>query len=487
MTIVVERKGKYFSQYFACHNKRCVSYDKICNLVNDCGDHSDEKDCLNHFQCNETGEYIPKTSVCDGGVDCRDHSDECGDSCSDSSKNLLQNQSLKIFSWISGILATALNLSIIGTHAGVVLKSDSLRVRIDKLLILLVAVGDFLIGTYLLSIAAVDMNYKDAFCSKKFQWLTSSYCSLLGVFSTVGSQLSLLSMATLSISRLLNINTLLSTDPTTLRSNLKIIAIFAFLLFVSIGLAVFPLLPSYENFFVNGLYYDKVTLFTGIVDKSTHYRILQSYNGRYKNKPLSWFMIRRMVREMFSSDYGGVKGSKINFYGSDSVCIFKYLVKTTDPQHLYSLVILLLNFLCFLLITGCYIIIQQFVAKSSRRVAVKTNVNRKRNLKLQTKISIIIATDFLCWTPFIVVCLLHFLEVIDASSWYPVFSIIILPLNSVINPLLYSDFVTGRCLTAFRRRKRTLVSFTIPSIENITSSRFTKDKHKKRRSDTSMM
>jgi hypothetical protein len=148
-----------------------------------------------------------------------------------------------------------------------------------------------------------------------------------------------------------------------------------------------------------------------------------------------------MVREMFTDDYGGIEGSKINFYGDDSVCIFKYLVTSSDPQHTYSLFILILNFVCFVIITGCYIVLQFFVTSSSNKVAA--SVRRKRDVILQTKISIIIATDFLCWIPFIAVSLLHFFEIIDASSWYPLFSIIILPLNSVINPLLYSDLLTS--------------------------------------------
>ena len=198
-----------------------------------------------------------------------------------------------------------------------------------------------------------------------------------------------------------------------------------------------------EDFFLNGLYYEKVTLFTGMVDKDTHYRILRSYEGQFKKQPLSWTAIRRMVRKMFSDDYGGIEGSQIGFYGSDSVCIFKYLVTKSDPQHIYSLFIILLNFVSFVLITVCYIVIQYYATRSSDKVTIKTAATRRRDFKLQTKISIIIATDFLCWVPFLAICLLHFFETIDASSWYPLFSIIILPLNSVINPLLYSNIITG--------------------------------------------
>ena len=87
------------------------------------------------------------------------------------------------------------------------------------------------------------------------------------------------------------------------------------------------------------------------------------------------------------------------------------------------------------------------MTKSSSQILSSNVLLRKRNRKLQAKVSIIILTDFICWVPFITVCLLHFVGFIDASPWYPVFSIIVLPLNSVINPLLY-DTTTLRLLCA---------------------------------------
>jgi len=57
---------------------------------------------------------------------------------------------------------------------------------------------------------------------------------------------------------------------------------------------------------------------------------------------------------------------------------------------------------------------------------------------MEVKITTVILTDFICWIPLTVVCFLHFGEVIDATPWYPLFSTILLPLNSVINPILYN-------------------------------------------------
>ena len=447
LTIVARSQGKYVNKYFSCDNNQCLTYDKVCNLVDDCGDNSDERNCINHFKCAETSEYVLKTAVCDGVVDCRDFFDECGDVCSLASRNLLQSAFLKVFAWLSGILAALLNLTVIITSIGETFNAQSLRNRMDKTLILLVAVGDLLMGVYLLSIAAVDAYFSERYCKEKFIWLTSAYCNILGALSTLGSQLSLFSMAALGVSRITNISKLVPEDPSTVKSKMKLSATVMVLLITSLTIALLPLIPQFEDFFVNGLHYDGVTLFTGMVDKETHHRVLQSYNGGYRKQHISWKTVRRMVGEMFSKDYGGITGTKVEFYGSDSVCIFKYLVTKNDPQHVFSLAILTMNFLCFLLVTTCYTIIQCYVVNRSSAAVSNVSSTRRRDLKLQTKVSIIIGTDFLCWIPFIVVCALHFFEAIDAAAWYPIFSVIILPFNSVINPLLYSDIV-------FRKGKR---------------------------------
>ena len=57
------------------------------------------------------------------------------------------------------------------------------------------------------------------------------------------------------------------------------------------------------------------------------------------------------------------------------------------------------------------------------------------------KLVLIISTDFFCWVPFILVSALHYYSIVDASPWYATFSIVILPINSVINPILYDSYL----------------------------------------------
>ena len=149
-----------------------------------------------------------------------------------------------------------------------------------------------------------------------------------------------------------------------------------------------------------------------------------------------------MIKNMFSQQYGGVTSHKLHFYGNDGVCVFKYFVTPDDPQRAFTWVMLGVNFCCFLVISYCYLLIHYKSSASARSLSNNSQVGR-RNKALQRKVTLIILTDFLCWVPFILVCGLHYLRVLDASPWYGTFTIVILPINSVINPLLYDGTVSG--------------------------------------------
>ena len=96
---------------------------------------------------------------------------------------------------------------------------------------------------------------------------------------------------------------------------------------------------------------------------------------------------------------------------------------------------------------GCRGVVSYVVLIISRKIAARrmrqgNNPNvLKQNETLQRKISVIIVTDFLCWVPFIIISAFHNFKVIDATTWYANFTMLVLPLNSVINPLIYEDSI----------------------------------------------
>ena len=101
--------------------------------------------------------------------------------------------------------------------------------------------------------------------------------------------------------------------------------------------------------------------------------------------------------------------------------------------------------MCFTIIFICYSKVLFFTKSSKKRARMCNHEaqNRRSRDKEEShlQIAFIIATDFFCWVPFMLVCMLHSLELMDATALYPISSIVILPINSVINPILYHDYI----------------------------------------------
>ena len=210
----------------------------------------------------------------------------------------------------------------------------------------------------------------------------------------------------------------------------------------SVAVAIIPQIKRFEDTFVNALYFPDINFLRGFVTKKSLKPTLESYYGRIMLtiSDHSWNSIRSLINGMFTISYGGVSHRILGFYGNDPVCLFKFFVSPEAPQSLYSWILLATNFVCFGVISISYLIVFLTTSASSSSSSQSVaSIARKRNNRLQRKLSFIVLTDFLCWVPFIVICFLHTMGIIDASRWYALLSILILLINSVINPVLYDN------------------------------------------------
>ena len=465
----VRKKGLdyYHENYFQCDNGKCVPHMEVCDLVDNCGDSSDENNCANHVVCRDTFNssklhLISKGQKCDGIYDCFDLSDECNESCG---REILDSWFLKIACWTMGTLAVILNLFSLSRGLKTVKDSHSYQALLTNAFVCVINSGDLLIGVYLVLLSVYDsIIFGKDFCREQAVWLTGAVCSFLGLISTVGSQLSVFTMTVLSINRAwgITIDNLKPPSEVSKLSILKTILSITVVVLASVTVAVVPLLSQLEEYFVQGMYYDpKYKVFIGFPNKARHINVLREYlNGSAKlhnvTANMAWREIGEMVDKMFTDDYGTMDRRAVHFYGNDGICLYKYFVLTDDArrsrqsvegvtditEHMGDPIVwfmLAMNFFCFVCIAISYALIYFTTRKSADDTDSRQNpAVRKKSRELELKVTILIATDFLCWIPFIIISGLHNLKIIDASSWYIALSTLLLPLNSVINPLIYN-------------------------------------------------
>eukprot|EP00116_Pleurobrachia_bachei_P003001 sb/3463263/ len=303
----VQRFGelRYYDDHFLCDNGDCIPFEKVCNLVNDCGDGSDEDHCINNFRCgnSEGAEYIPISYKCDKQFDCDDYGDECNVDCGD--REILERLSLKVVSWAMGGFSVLFNTINIVKNLGNWKRIKLYRVAMTSLMVLLIAFGDLLMGVYLLWISIKDALMGEQYCRDRFKWLISDQCAALGVISTAASQLSLFAMTFFSMYRLETV-TLKTNDRLTINavsSRVRLSLVVVIVVSLSLFIALVPLVTAWEDVFVNGLFYEGIPLFTASVTKTKHYDVMRGYHGRFSTdgNHLPWEDIRYFVNGMFNS------------------------------------------------------------------------------------------------------------------------------------------------------------------------------------------
>ena len=375
----------YVDRKFKCNNGECISSRYVCDYANDCGDNSDEVNCTNHFVCsndNETLETIAINKTCDGSLDCSNKNDECGEQCYSTkavSFRILEEPAYRVIALAIGLSAALVNILSLGLYFSKIMRHNSLSTFINDSFIALVALGDFAVGIYMTLIYIADYYYRNDYCNEKLHWLGSNSCSGLGILSTFGTQLSVLSMTGLSMFRIISLKTMMSFADFDKKNLIKFgIVVFIILISSAIG-SVLPVLSATEDYFVNGLYYHGHPLFFDSTSKNTFYAALKFWyteSDLTADKP--WSFWREATEYLSTSSHESLN---IGFYGNHGVCLFKYFVTTDDPQWIFTMAILVLNLICFVIITGCYSMIILHTVSSSSSVGSGASTQARATMR----------------------------------------------------------------------------------------------------------
>ena len=292
--------------------------------------------------------------------DCTPKPDEFS-SCDD----LMSNNFLRVSIWGLGVFASVGNVFVIIWR--VVIEKGSLH----SLLVINLAVSDFLMGVYLLIIGAYDMKYRGEYIVHADKWRTSGPCMFAGFLSTLSSEMSVFLLIAITMDRVRSL--------------------------------VFPF---------------------------SHLRL--GKKQRVALVTVGWLvcLILATAPLIFTSYFGDY------FYGQNTVCLPFTLRDTRGVGWQYSLAIfVVVNLISFILIFIGYCSIYRSVIVSHKNAG---NEIYENDIRLARNISLIVLTDFACWVPIILLSIVAMTGTripAEVSAWV---AVIVLPLNSALNPILYT-------------------------------------------------
>ena len=334
---------------------------------------------------------------------------------------LLPYPSVRVFMWTFGLFAFVGNLSVLLWRC---IKHGKENI-IQVLLVENLAASDFLMGVYMLIIASADVYYQQYFPSESDEWRNGPLCKLAGTLSVISSEASVFFITLISIDRFLACKYPRGKQRLTKKSaRITLICLWSLALLLSI----IPTSVSGKN----PDFYDVSEVCIGLP---------------FVRAPL--FLNKSVVVTLDLEDLpvSDVSSDRNGVYDDD------YLFPETGnkPGLYYSIVLFLgINSLCFLIVAVCYMFIFIIVKQSSKSVS-KSRTDQE--ITLAVRMGAIVLTDFMCWSPIVLIGILVQSATVTISPVVYVYIVVfILPINSAVNPYIYT---IGKIISDYRTRTRT--------------------------------
>jgi len=432
---------------FSCRAGKAISISKtfVCDGILDCTEGEDES----HAQCKKTRFYckngdplsVDKAMVDNGIRDCSDGSDECASLFSDCCE-MIADPVLRTLFWIMGLTATIGNINV-NVHAVKEIffgdYSNKIK-RANNIFIANLCVSDFLMGLYLIMTAASGLRYSGYYCSVDKWWRSSNICSVLGTLAILSSETSAFIMVTMSTFRLITIR------KPFLSAALKmkyIVAAGAVCWILSFLCAIIPWIPFKSGYFVSDVWFPNFFLKSDTISKVNMSTLAHRVIGN-KTISMSWLEIKKTISNRFK--YTGIKG-EFGYFSGTSVCMPRLYASKGEAAWEYSLFLLTLNFLLFTYMVVVYL----FVLKRASGMKKSRTTGKNTNKGLQKRISRLLLTDFCCWIPVSILGYASIAGVPLPPTVYIVSAGILFPINSAMNPILYSNFIDQQLEKITRR------------------------------------
>ena len=313
---------------------------------------------------------------------------------------LLSVTILSIFTWILGLFATLGNGFVLLWRR---LKDGGRENKVQAILLSNLALSDFLMGIYMLIIAAADAYYGQYFPMNAEEWRTGFICRIASTLAITSSEASVFFVTLISIDRFINIKFPYTIHKLHIKST-RLASSVVWCISITLGLIASILAGKNPNF------YDNSHICIGL--------------------PLA----QVLSYDIYTKSFQGI----IDLDTQKSLTFNVATNKHQSPGLYFSVAIFIcLNMLCFLLILACYIAIIKTVSQTSKEASRQRKMSEE--IRMTIKVSAIVLTDFCCWFPICLISALVQVGVVtippDTFAWVVTF---VLPINSAINPFMYT-------------------------------------------------
>ncbi|CAH1776509.1 unnamed protein product [Owenia fusiformis] len=322
-----------------------------------------------------------------------DHLSSCGD--------LVKNNILRVFLWAFGICILLANSAVIILR----IYEGRLKHGVNEILVMHLSLSDMLMAVYIIIIASMDMKYRGAYFQHQSAWKKSSLCMASGFIASLSSEMSVYVLVVMTLDRFLKI-----VFPLKMRLHFSKRAVYGVLIIgwiLCITLTALPLLPldyfsPHEFYTQSGFCLPLMLNYDSAKEALFNQRENTGQDGSIE-----------LDRQKSQQSYSHFNGWEYSF-------------------ALFNVV----NLVAFFLIAVGYLAI--FFATRISRSKTKHGSGNERDRKMAVKLMWIVSTDFCCWIPVIIMGFLTYFKIALPGEIIAYVSIFVLPINSAINPILYT-------------------------------------------------
>ena len=425
-------------------------YQGFCDGIKNCANGIDEQNCPDTFYCKSDHQPVPMDKTCDTTPDCSDSSDECYN-CTMSSyfastSQLIGSVPVLIIVILLAVTITPLNLYAVYFHQR--RSSENTAVKIDKILCLSLAVCDLLMGAYLLLITTKHFQFSGSYCSHDDDWRSSAGCKTAGALHFASPHGALQVTLLTSVCRSYTCKNSLTGKKIPFK---VFLGAFFFLALLNVAMTTLPFAASIwpsglTDMFVHEFYFPG----NPIIQRGKKEELAQiaSLYLRQEVEVTEQYSVKKLLtvlqnmtsaKELFSYD----QIITIGYYGGSAMCN-PDIFSNEDSIFYFKLVYSIETTISSVVISISYVLIWKEYLTTIKAVKNDQGQNESQEEKtffLTMKVAILVGSQLLCWLPVNVAIIASFFGVNIPPIINDILIGIVIPANSLINPIIHTDIL----------------------------------------------